>query len=176
MCPLHLAGVSGGCESMLMDDDAPLGAMPGSRLRTSSEPIRRFEVLTGVGRRRSFAVEEKLALVAQMADCGNICELARRHDLRPSQLFTWRRELRYAAEAAQVASQSVPEPMFVPALIEPEPVATPVPAPRRKRVRGARAAAPAAVELEIDGVAVKIARGADASVIAAVIDALKTAR
>ncbi|MGT2516733.1 transposase (plasmid) [Sphingomonas panni] len=119
-----------------MDDDAPLGAMPGSRLRTSSEPIRRFEVLTGVGRRRSFAVEEKLALVAQMADCGNICELARRHDLRPSQLFTWRRELRYAAEAAQVASQSVPEPMFVPALIEPEPVATPVPAPRRKRVRG----------------------------------------
>lgn len=33
-----------------------------------------------------------------------------------------------------------------------------------------------AVELEIDGVAVKIARGADAGVIAAVIDALKTPR
>jgi transposase len=34
----------------------------------------------------------------------------------------------------------------------------------------------AAVELEIDGVSVKIARGADAQVIAAVIDALKMAR
>lgn len=72
---LHLAGVGGGCESMLMDDDAPLGAMPGSRHRASPEPIRRFEVLTGVGRRRSFAVEDKLALVAQMADCGNIVSL-----------------------------------------------------------------------------------------------------
>ncbi len=159
-----------------MDDDAPLGAMPGSRLRASPEPIRRFEVLTGVGRRRSFAVEDKLALVAQMADCGNICELARRHDLRPSQLFTWRRELRYAAEAAQGVAQSLAEPMFVPAVIEPEPSATPAPAPKQKRVRRARSAGPAAVELEIDGVAVKIARGADAGVIAAVIDALKTTR
>ena len=53
---------------MAMDDDVPLGAMPGSRLRTSSEPIRRFEILTGVGRRRSFAVDEKLALVAQMEE------------------------------------------------------------------------------------------------------------
>ena len=157
-----------------MDDDASVGASPGSRLRTGSEPIRRFEILTGVGRRRSFAVEEKLALVAQMADCGNICELARRHDLRPSQLFTWRRELRYAAEAAQGSIQSAPEPMFVSAVIASEPAATPVPAPMRKRVRRTRAAVSAAVELEIDGVSVKIARGADAGVIAAVIDALKT--
>ena len=159
-----------------MDDDAPLGAMPGSRHRASPEPIRRFEVLTGVGRRRSFTVEDKLALVAQMAGCGNICELARRHDLRPSQLFTWRRELRYAAEAAHGTAQSPPEPMFVPVVIEPEPTAMTVPAPKRKRVRRVRGAASAAVELEIDGVAVKIARGADAGVIAAVIDALKPTR
>ena len=158
-----------------MDDDAPLGAMPGSRHRASPEPIRRFEVLTGVGRRRSFPVDEKLALVAQMADCGNICELARRHDLRPSQLFTWRRELRYAAEAAQSVTQSLPEPMFVPAVIEPEPTAAPEPVLKKKRSRRARSEA-AAVELDIDGVAVKIARGADAGVIAAVIDALKTVR
>ena len=160
-----------GCESMLMDEDTPLGAMPGSRQGTNPEPIRRFEILTGVGRRRSFAVEEKLALVTQMDGCANISELARRHDLRPSQLFTWRRELRYAAEAVQAA---VPEPMFVPAVIAPEPVAVATPVLRKKRVRRAHAAA--AVELEIDGVAVKIACGADAGVIAAVIDALKTPR
>lgn len=152
-----------------MDEDAPLGAMPGSRHGANPEPIRRFEILTGVGRRRSFGVEEKLALVAQMAGCANISELARRHDLRPSQLFTWRRELRYAAEAVQAA---VPEPMFVPAVIAPEPVAVAAPVPRKKRVGRSRSAA--AVELVIDGVAVKIARGADAGVIGAVIDALKS--
>ena len=52
----------------------------------------------------------------------------------------------------------------------------PVPLSKRKRVRRARSASVAAVELVIDGVAVKIARGADAGVIAAVIDALKTTR
>lgn len=153
--------------------DAP-GAMSGSSTGASSEPFRRFEVFTGTGRRRSFTVEEKLAYVAEMADCGNICELARRHDLRPSQLFTWRRELRYAAEAAASTARSLPEPMFVPAVIEPEPAA--VAMPKRKRARRSRSAGPAVVELVIGGVAVKIARGADAGVIAAVIDALKTTR
>ncbi len=154
-----------------MEEDTPLGAMPGSRHGANPEPIRRFEILTGVGRRRSFAVDEKLALVAQMDGCANISELARRHDLRPSQLFTWRRELRYAAEAVQA---TVPEPRFVPAVIASEPVVVTKPAFKKKRVQRARQAA--AVELEIDGVAVKIAQGADAGVIAAVIDALKTPR
>lgn len=158
-----------------MEEDPP-GAMSGSGAGASSEPFRRFEVFTGGGRRRSFTIEQKLALVAQMADCGNICELARRHDLRPSQLFTWRRELRYAAEAAQSSARSLPEPMFVPAVIEPEPAAVPMLAARRKRARRARSAGTTVVELVIDGVAVKIARGADAGVIAAVIDALKTTR
>ena len=68
----------------------------------------------------------------------------------------------------------MPEPMFVPAVIASEPVVVTTPASKKKRVQRARQAA--AVELEIDGVAVKIARGADAGVIAAVIDALKTVR
>ena len=118
MCSLHLAGVMSGCESMRMDEDTPLGAMPGSRHGAKSEPIGRFEILTGVGRRRSFEVDEKLALVARMEGCANIGELARRHDLRPSRLFTWRRELRYATGAAQGAAQSLPAPMFVPAVAE----------------------------------------------------------
>ena len=154
--------------------------MSGSGDGASSEPFRRYEVYTGVGRRRSFSTEEKLALVARMAVCDNISELARRHHLRPSQLFTWRRELRYAAEAAQGAVRTLPEPVFVPAIVEPEqavgtvPVPVPVPVPKRKRAQRSRSAA--AIELVIDGVAVKIARGADAGVIAAVIDALKTTR
>ena len=128
---------------------------------------------TGAGRRRSFGIEEKLGLVAQMAGCENISELARRHQLRPSQLFTWRRELRYAAEVASRRSLTPPEPMFVPAVIDQAPSPAPAPPVKVSKVRR-RGKAAAAVELEIDGVAVKIARGADATLIGAVIDALKT--
>jgi len=63
--------------------------------------------------------------------------------------------------------------MFVPAVVEPS--KRPEPAVVRRTRRRRRATA-AAVELEIDGVAVKIARGADAGVIAAVIEALKDPR
>jgi transposase len=45
-----------------------------------------------------------------------------------------------------------------------------------RRTRKRRRSKASAVELEIDGVAVKIGRGADAGVIAAVIEALKRAR
>ena len=113
-------------------------------------------------------------MVAQMAGCDNISDLARRHDLRPSQLFTWRRELRYAAEATHSSAQSPLGPMFVPAVIAPE--ADPALARAKPGKARRRRGSSAAIELEIDGVAVKIARGADAGVIAAVIDALKGAR
>ena len=63
--------------------------------------------------------------------------------------------------------------MFVPAVVEP--ATRPEPAASRRTRRSRRATA-AAVELEIDGVAVKIARGADAGVITAVIEALKALR
>jgi transposase len=144
--------------------------MSGSSAGASLEPVRRFEVFTGEGRRRKWALADKMALVAEMAATDNISELARRHGLRPSQLFTWRREVRYAAEATA-------PPPFVPA-VGPVPVAVadglPPPA-RRRRIRRSGGTA-AAVELDIDGVSVKIARGADAQVIAAVIEALKMAR
>jgi transposase len=145
--------------------------MSGSSAGASLEPVRRFEVFTGEGRRRKWALADKMALVAEMAATGNISELARRHGLRPSQLFTWRRELRYAAEATA-------PPPFVPAIIAPAPVtvaeALPPPAQGR-RTRRSRVMA-TAIELEIDGVSVKIAREADAKIIAAVIEALKMAR
>jgi transposase len=133
--------------------------------------VRRFEVFTGEGRRRKWSLADKIALVAEMAAAGNVSELARRHGMRPSQLFTWRRELRYAAEATT-------PPPFVPAVVEPVPVAVAGEVPSstgRRRSRRARGPAPA-VELDIDGVSVKISRGADAQVIAAVIEALKITR
>jgi transposase len=124
--------------------------MSGSSAGASLEPVRRFEVFTGEGRRRKWSLADKIALVAEMAAAGNVSELARRHGMRPSQLFTWRRELRYAAEATT-------PPQFVPAVVEPAvAVADEVPpSTRRRRSRRARGTAPA-VELDIDGVSVKI--------------------
>ncbi len=49
-------------------------------------------------------------------------------------------------------------------------------APGAKRSRRQRRSPGRAIELEIDGIAVKIARGADTGLIAAVIDALKASR
>ena len=149
-----------------------------------SSGVRRFEVFTGAGGRRRWTREEKAAIIAESyAGVESVCAVANRHGLRHTQLFTWRREMRRAAEAAGVTlpvaiapePKPKPKPLFVPAVIEPEPMAATQLAPKKKRSRRARPEA-GAVELVIDGVAVKIARGADAGVIVAVIDALKGAR
>ena len=139
------------------------------------KPVRRFEVFTGAGHRREWSDEMRSAIIAESySGAESVSAVARRHALAPSQLFTWRREFRRATEAAGAGAVATePEQFFVPAVIAPQ--STPVPpAPRKRRARRAREAT--AIELEIDGVSVKIARGADVGVIAAVIDALKTAR
>ncbi len=139
--------------------------------------VQRFEVFTGMGRRRDWPPEVKTSIVAESySGQETVCAVARRHGLIPSQLFTWRRELRKQLEGQgltlPVARLSAPA--FVPAVIDPLPANAPSPPTRRPRKRRHRTAS--AVELEIDGVAVKIARGADAGVISAVIEALKATR
>jgi transposase len=135
-------------------------------------------VFTGAGHRREWSDETRAAIIAESySGTESVSAVARRHALAPSQLFTWRRELRRAAQAAGIGAAPALEPFFVPAVVDPPATSVPpkpVPAVRKRRARRAREAA--AVELEINGVSVKIARGADAGVIAAVIDALKTAR
>lgn len=61
-------------------------------------------------------------------------------------------------------------PAFVPAVVDPLPASGPPPAVRHSAMRHRPQAS--AIELEIDGVAVRIGRGADVDVIAAVIEAL----
>ncbi len=130
------------------------------------EPVRRIEVFTGAGRRRSWSSEEKAAIVAASYGEGEtVCAVARRHGLTPQQLFTWRRQ-------ARVEAMSEALPRFVPAVVErappPEPTAV-VTAPRRARRRSAASG----IELEIGGVAVRVGADATPRAIAAVIRALK---
>lgn len=138
--------------------------------------VQRFEVFTGKGRRRDWPPEVKASIVAESySGQETVCAVARRHGLSPSQLFTWRRELRKQMEDRGVTLPITPPsaPSFVPAVIDLSPADEPVPVARRPRKRRSK---DSAVELEIDGVAVKIGSGADAGVIAAVIEALKATR
>ncbi|GAC1574017.1 MAG: transposase [Novosphingobium sp.] len=135
--------------------------------------VQRFEVFTGAGRRRDWPDEVRASIVAEsFSGRETVSAVARRHALSPSQLFTWRRQLRKQMEERGVPLQAAPA--FVPAVVEAASIDEPVTTTRRPNKR--RRSKVSAVELEIDGVAVKINRGADAGVIAAVIDALKATR
>src|SRR5919206_3194293 len=79
------------------------------------EPVRRIEVFTGEGRRRSWPADEKAAIVAESYAPGEtVCGVARRHGLTPQQLFTWRRLARRTL--SRVPER--PPAFFVPAVIE----------------------------------------------------------
>ena len=141
-----------------------------------SRGAQRFEIFMGAGKRREWPPEVKASIVTECySRRQGVSAVARRHGLGPSQVYAWRRDLRKRLDAEGVTLLSVgPEAAsFVPAVIEPD--ALPAPAPVR-RARERRCLAAATVELEIDGVAVKIGRGADAGVFVAVIEALGATR
>lgn len=129
---------------------------------------RRFEVINGAGGRRHWSMDDKARIVAETLEPNAvISEVARRYGLRPQQVFAWRREAR--KQAASVQQES---PAFVPTVVTtppPDPAPTRPAQPRkRKTTRDA-----GVIELEIDGIVMRVGRGADARTVAAVIRALK---
>ncbi len=150
---------------MMPYDDA--SAIPGGEAR--------IEVFTAKARRRPWSDEDKARIVAESYadDAGTVSAVARRNGICPSQLFTWRRELRTPVPSADA-------PLFVPAVVEePVPLAS-LPErrsrpqhPARRRHRSPRSQGAAPIEVSMDGISVRIGRGADAALITAVLDALK---
>lgn len=130
------------------------------------EPVRRFEVFTGTGRRRDWSAEDKPRIVAESFEAGaTVSAVARRHALSPQQLFTWRREIRKVAEAM---------PAFVPAVVASESAVAPEgPAPNSSPKRRTRQRRAAAIAIDVAGVKVTIENGASPATIAAVLGALK---
>jgi transposase len=131
--------------------------------KPAEEPVRRIEVFTGAGRRRSWTSEEKARIIADSYAGGDsVCGVARRHGSD-------------TATAVRVASRGAPayrEPCrsgaaaFVPATVE-----AALPAPGQKLTRKTSRAG--VIEVEIDGASVRVGRGAEARTVAAVIRALK---
>ena len=131
-----------------------------------TEPARRLEVFTGAGRRRTWRDEDKARIVAEIATSGDsVCAVARRHGLSPQQLFGWRRQLR-ESEAGRSEADGL---QFVPAVVD---AGSPALAQRRAPRCKAEASA-GTIEVEIDGVTVRVGRGADAKTLIAVLRALK---
>ena len=124
---------------------------------------RRLEVLTGPERRRKWSDETKIAIVAEaLADGVVVSDVARRHDILPSQLFGWMRQFR---DAALATIASPPSSMFTPAVVD-VPVAMPSPAPLS-------AEPPAEIEISVGVATVRIRGAVDAKTLAAVLKALR---
>jgi transposase len=123
---------------------------------------RRMEVLSGPERRRKWSDETKIAVVAEaLADGVVVSDVARRHDISPSQLFGWMRQFRDAA-LARIASP--PSPMFTPAVVD-IPVAMPSLPPT--------SAEPAEIEISVGVATVRIRGAVDTKTLAAVLKALR---
>ena len=142
------------------------------RFKTEASRGARVEVITGVERRRDWTDEEKLAIVAESCQNGVvISDVARRHGLRPQQLFTWRNGFR-KREAARL--QYGGAPAFTPVMIahdRPAGAAAETPAVSAPVSR----LAPRQIEIVLGGVIVRLHGGVDAKMLAAVLRAVKAA-
>ena len=121
--------------------------------------VRRLEVITGALGRRRWSAEAKARIVAESLAPGVvISEVARRHDLRPQQLFAWRHQARQGRLALPAAELS-----FVPVVGAPDapPAATP--------------AAPAGmIEVALGGAIVRVPAEVDGKLLARVLRAVKS--
>jgi transposase len=134
-----------------------------------TEPVRRLEIFTGAGRRRRWSDEDKARIVAEIVASGDsVCAVARRHGLSPQQLFGWRRQVR----ESQAGPAETKQPRFVPAVVD-APSSAPAVGGQQKAPQCEAEPGGGLIEIEIDGVTVRIGRGADASMIGTVLRALK---
>ena len=134
--------------------------MSDTELLLKSEPVRRVEVFTGAGRRRTWTAEQKLRLVAESYATGEtVSAVARRHGLTPQQLFGWRR----AAGRPAATGRGEHVPAFAPVMVEGAP----------PRASVAPPSAGAALEIVIGATTVRVAPGADFATLQAVLRAVK---
>ena len=133
--------------------------MSDTELLLKSEPVRRVEVFTGAGRRRSWAAEAKVGIVAESyADGETVSAVARRHGLTPQQLFGWRR-------AAATGTGKL-GPAFAPVIVEGAPS-------RLSVVQPSAGSGMPAIEIVIGAATVRVPPGADVATLQAVLCAVK---
>ena len=134
------------------------------KVKTEATPIRRVEVITGVERRRDWTEEQKLSIIAESCQDGAvISDVARRHGLRPQQLFNWRNEFRKRKTGLVCGGT----PAFAPVMIaDDRSSAAPAETP-------ARVADAPLIEIVLGGATVRTRGAVDAKALAAVLRAVK---
>jgi transposase len=138
---------------------------------TGAHP-QRIEVIAGVERRRKWSAQEKAAIVAEsLAEGAVVSEVARRHDLSPSQLFGWRARLRGAVHGPAPSSDVTPA--FVPAIVADEPPSQAAPALPAMVAMGAAGVDPTPIEIALGGVIVRVRGDADPRALTMVLKALR---
>jgi transposase len=74
-------------------------------------PMARVEILAGHERRRFWSEEQKRAILEEALTSGlTMADVARRHDIVPQQIYTWRRQLGLSAPVAT-------DPTFLPVVV-----------------------------------------------------------
>ena len=120
--------------------------------------MRRMEVITGDVGRRTWSPEEKARILAEAAVPGVVVsEVARRHGLRPQQVFGWRREARAANRFQEEGL------VFAPVVLD----TTPPPAAEKELP---------AIEVQIGDAVVRVPAGMDSATVKAVLRAVRASR
>ncbi len=123
--------------------------------KSSAQAVRRLEVFTGTGRRRSWSADEKEQIVAESYACDEaVSAVARRHGLTPQQLFAWRRTAQHPFVGEARA------PAFAPVIVD---------------AGTASSCGAPLIEIVIGAATVRVAPGIDAAALAAVLRAVKAA-
>ena len=133
------------------------------KLEPEVKEVHRLEVITGTGRRRQFTEDFKAQVVEEtLAPGAVVSNIARRRGLTPQQVFTWRRQARQAAPQ--------PTENEAPTFVE---TALPSPLARKRPRTHLMDRSSGSIEVEIEGVTVRVGCGTDAKTIAAMLRALK---
>jgi transposase len=126
------------------------------------EDIRRIEVITGTGRRRRWSAETKARIIAEsFAGDAPVSEVARRHGLRPQQLFAWRHQ----ARNGRLAVNGGDPPAFVPMITDGAPASA-----------SRTVVAESAIEIELAGMIVRVRGRVAADALVEVLAAVKRVR
>jgi len=139
-----------------------------SDVSKGAAPAQRLEIFTGAGRRRSWTVAQKAAIVAESFEGGALVgQVARRHGLTPQQLFNWRRQARREAD------KGIGGLPFAAVVVEPPGTASP---PAESAENKPADASPPVIELDVSGSSVWIWPDAEVAMVTAIIGALKAAK
>jgi transposase len=137
--------------------------MSDTELLPKSEPVRRLEVFTGAGRRRRWQAEQKERIVAETYAPGeSVSAVARRHGLRPQQLFGWRRDVRQRAAAGGAKHGLAFAPVVVAGALSGASVARP-----------SAGSGMSAIEIAIGAMTVRVPPVVDVATLQAVLCAVK---